>query len=301
MQECTSFAIIADYMPPKVRAAMSLINMADCQSASEIRLYSGRAVAVIFPDRVMYLTTHGLTASRKNLAAVMVSAEELSAVVDSLSHYSIHSCQRELRQGFFVLKGGIRVGLSGVYSADGIITQYTGLNFRISRNVPDCAKTIADLDGGILICGGVNSGKTTILRDLCRLIGNRRKTALIDERNEIAFTRDGEVMNDVGAMTDVLTGCSRSEGIVAAVRTLSPEYIFCDEISTSDDSRAITESLGCGVKFCATIHAENYSGLMRRPVASDLIELGAFSHAVIMKGAHAPGEISEIRRLGDDA
>ena len=258
---------------------------------------------MIFPDRVMYLTTHGLTANFHNTAAVVVTSEEIAAVVDSLSHYSVHSCLREFRQGYFMLKGGMRVGISGGYSSDGIITQVTGLNFRISRNVTGCADELYKLigGGGILICGGVNSGKTTILRDLCRLTGNRRKVTLIDERGEMAFARNGEITNDVGALTDVLTGCTRSDGITAAVRTLSPDYIFCDEISTPEDSRAILESVGCGVKFCATIHGEDYSGLMERRIFRELVDSGAFSDLVILEGAGAPGKVREIRRLRDDA
>lgn len=303
MQECTSFETAADYMPPSVKRAMRSVTPAERASVTEIRLYSGRAAAMIFPDRIMYLTTHGLSASFRNTAAVVVTPEEIAAVVESLSHFSVHSCQREFRQGYFMLRGGMRVGLSGGYSSDGIITQVTGLNFRISRNVTGCADELYKLTGGggILICGGVNSGKTTILRDLCRLTGNRRKVALVDERSEVAFARNGEIMNDVGALTDVLTGCTRSEGITTAVRTLSPDYIFCDEISTPEDSRAILESIGCGVRFCATIHGDDYSGLMERKIFRELADSGAFSALAILEGAETPGKVKEIRGLRDDA
>ncbi|MDE5855122.1 MAG: Flp pilus assembly complex ATPase component TadA [Ruminococcus sp.] len=305
MPECTSYEIIADYLSEKIRRAMMNINKNERENISEIRLFSGRAVAFIYPNKVAYLTTVGLTASFKNTSVVIADSADIEKTVDSLSHYSLHSCSRELKQGFFILKNGIRVGISGSYSSSGIITEITGLNFRISRNISGSADRIYELISvhkcGILICGSVNSGKTTILRDLCRLIGNCRKATLIDERNEIAFVHNGTASNDVGALTNILVGCSRAVGIVSAVRTLSPDYIFCDEISTNDDSDAIINSMGCGVDFCATIHAENFNDLTKRPIAQKLISAKIFKYAVFLEGSGNPGKIAEIRRLESNA
>lgn len=301
MPECTSYRIIADYLPQKIRQAMMNINKDERENISEIRLFSGRAVAFIYPDKVAYLTTVGLTASFRNTSVVIADSGDIEKTVDSLSHYSLHSCSRELKQGFFVLKNGIRVGISGSYSSNGVITEITGLNFRVSRNIFGSADRIYPLISeyrcGILICGSVNSGKTTILRDLCRLTGNYQKAVLIDERNEIAFVHNGIASNDVGALTDILVGCSRAVGIVSAVRTLSPDYIFCDEISTDDDSDAIINSIGCGVEFCATIHAKNFNDLIKRPIGQKLMSAKIFRYAVFLEGSESPGKIAEIRRL----
>lgn len=299
MQECTSYKIIADYLPEKIRRAMGNISRNEQEKLSEIRLFGGRAVAYIYPDKIAYLTDSGLTASFRNTSVIVADSDDISKTVDSISHYSLHSCTRELQQGFFVLKNGIRVGISGIYSANGVITEITGLNFRMARNICGNADSIFNLisaeNSGVLICGSVNSGKTTVLRDLCRLIGNRKKVTLVDERNEISYVHNGTATNDVGALTDILVGCSRADGIVSAVRTLSPDYIFCDEISNDEDSEAILSGIGCGVNFCATIHARNYADLMKRPIARKIT--GAFDYAVFLKGAENPSEIAEIRRI----
>lgn len=299
MQECTSYKIIAEYMPEKIRRAMGNISRNEQEKLSEIRLFGGRAVAYIYPDKAAYLTNSGLTASFRNTSVIVADSDDISKTVDSLSHYSLHSCTRELQQGFFVLKNGIRVGISGMYSENGVITEITGLNFRMARNVCGSANSIFNLisaeNSGVLICGSVNSGKTTVLRDLCRLVGNRKKVTLVDERNEISYVHNGTATNDVGALTDILVGCSRADGIISAVRTLSPDYIFCDEISTDDDSEAILSGIGCGVNFCATIHARNFVDLMKRPIARKIT--GAFDYVVFLKGAENPSEIAEIRRL----
>ncbi len=301
MTERTSFEVIAEYLPEKIRLPFLSINRCEREYVTELRLNSGRAAALIFPDRVMYLTTCGLTANPKNTAVVNVLPADIDAVLNALSHFSLHSCTNQLREGVFVLRGGVRVGLSGRYNSGGQITDITGLNFRIARNILGCGEQVYSIlrenNCGVVICGGVNSGKTTILRDLCRLTGNYSKVALIDERNEIACTEGGVIHNDVGVLTNVLTGCTRAKGIISAVRTLSPDYIFCDEISTTEDSAAILGSIGCGVKFCATVHGGNFREMCSRPIMKKLLKKGVFGYAVILCGGRDIGKIEEIRRL----
>ncbi|MDE5556128.1 MAG: stage III sporulation protein AA, partial [Ruminococcus sp.] len=127
------------------------------------------------------------------------------------------------------------------------------------------------------------------------ICGNNFKVSLIDERNEISSVSGGIPENDVGVLTDVLVGCRRADGIISAVRTLSPDMIFCDEISTSEDSEAILRAFGCGVRFTATVHAENYENLIRRYAIRPLLENGVFEYAVFLEGM---GKIREIRRIG---
>ncbi|MBR5513821.1 MAG: Flp pilus assembly complex ATPase component TadA [Ruminococcus sp.] len=301
MTERTSFELIAEYLPEKIRLPFLAVKLFEREHITELRLNSGRAAALIYPDRVVYLTKCGLTANPNNTAVVKVLPADIEAVMNSLSHYSFHSCENQLREGVFVLRGGVRVGLSGRYNSVGQLTDITGLNFRISRNIIGCGEKVYSVlresNCGIVICGGVNSGKTTILRDLCRLTGNREKVALIDERNEIACTEGGIIHNDVGVLTNVLTGCTRAKGIISAVRTLSPDYIFCDEISTSEDSAAILGSIGCGVKFCATVHGGSFREMCSRPIMRQLLKKGVFGYAVILRGGRDVGKIEEIRRL----
>ena len=299
MDHSTSYEIIARYLPQAVREAMRRVPQSARERLSEVRLRSGRPVSFVYPDKVRFLARDGrLSPDHRAQGLLTTSPEELSAVVQALARFSVHSRPRELAQGYFVIENGIRVGVSGAFSeADPpVLRQFTGLNFRISRQVIGCGAEILRLmeriGGSVLICGEVNSGKTTVLRDLCRLCGDRWKVTLIDERSEIA----GDC--DVGAMTDVLSGCSRSHGITMAVRTLSPDLIFCDEISTDADQEAIFLALGTGVRFAATIHAGSYEDLFRRKTASELLSRGAFSHAVFLTGSSFPGRISEIRRLG---
>jgi len=303
----TGYETVAGYFPENIRSAMMKVSTEDRRNISEVRVHSGRAVTYIYPDCVKFLTSNGRTVSSyKDTGCVKASAVDIAKMVNSLCRYSLHSCSKELTDGYFVVNGGIRVGCAGTYSesSSGVIRDFNGLNFRISRNVEGCAEQLKSLLGrneGILICGGVNSGKTTVLRDLCRICGNRYKVSLIDERNEISSIYGGKPENDVGVLTDILSGCTRSRGITTAIRTLSPDYIFCDEISELSDVSAILSGTGSGVKFVATVHAENIQGLYRRKVTAELISADVFDYAVILDGNGNPGKVREIRRLRGSA
>lgn len=300
VDEVESYDIVSSYMVRHVKEAMQRVSPEERKNLSEVRLRSGQALSFVYPGRNVFLCQDGRLSDSPGNNSVILSHEDIRNTVAALSRYSVHSHSRELTQGYFVIENGIRVGVSGVFSetVPPVLRDFSGLNFRLSRQIPGCAAEIFRLmfrsGGSVLICGGVNSGKTTVLRDLCRLCSQHWKAALIDERGEIAFNGNGI---DIGPMTDVLTGCTRSTGINMAVRTLSPDIIFCDEITASEDSAAIMSAYGCGARFAATIHAASYDDLLRRTVSSELLSAGVFSHAVMLAGSSFPGKISEIRRL----
>lgn len=290
------------YMPERIKAALERSELAQSKDICEIRLYAGRYAVCVFPGGHRFLTANGrLSASPAENGCIKVTEGDIAEIVDRLADFSLHSCKTQLTEGYFVIENGIRVGVAGIFSSPqaGQLKSFSSLNFRIARCIEGCAEEVFSrtFDSGVIICGGVGSGKTTLLRDLCRLTGNMRKTALIDERNEISCTRSGEPENDVGALTDIIVNTVRSEGINIAIRTLSPDYIFCDEIASSSDAEAIMSAAGTGVRIAATIHAESYDDLLRRKIMGELLHSGVFSYAVILSGSARPSQVREIRRI----
>lgn len=301
MNESTSYRAVLSYLPEKLRKLMSNLHESELESLTEVRLRAGGPVYFVYPNKVRYLQKAGGLSSKYNDEAYFVGTLTVREILERLCHFSVHSCKKQLEEGCFVIENGVRVGVSGAYSSADrpALYEFASLNFRIPRCVKGCAEKLFSetFDRNIIICGGVNSGKTTILRELCRLTGNIRKTALIDERNEIACMAGGEPQNDIGAMTDVIVNLSRSDGIMSAVRTLSPEVIFCDEISSISDSEAIISGIGCGVVFAVTAHGNNYSDLMKRNDMAFLINSGLIDSIVFLEGNSAPSKVREIKRL----
>ncbi|MBR3665897.1 MAG: hypothetical protein IKN66_01900 [Ruminococcus sp.] len=301
MKDSTSYKVIADHMPDRLRKL--LLGSADylADDLMEVRLHGGGAVCFVFPNRVSFLGKNGSIVASFSYDAYILDQEDIRECIDKLCHYSVHSCTKQLSEGFFVIGNGVRVGVSGIYSSSEspVLTEFCSLNFRISRQVINCADRLFSetFDRNVIICGGANSGKTTLLRELCRLNGNLRKTVLIDERNEIAAFCSGYPRNDVGAMTDIIGNCSRSKGIMSAIRTLSPELIVCDEIASSSDAEAIISGLACGVRFLVTAHGENEKEVSKRPELKTLTDSGFFHKLVFLRGASSPGEVGRIVRL----
>ena len=55
------------------------------------------------------------------------------------------------------------------------------------------------------------------------------KVCLIDERRELAAAFDGEPQLPVGSRTDVLSAFPKAEGLMLALRSLSPDIMITDE------------------------------------------------------------------------
>ncbi len=303
MNGSTSYEVIISYMPEKLREMLAALPREKLSGLMEVRLRVGSGVYFVYSDKTAYLMKNGQLSEAYSENVCPVSVSAVRSIVERLCHFSIHSCRKQLTEGYFVLEGGVRAGVTGAYSygTEPALCDFTSLNFRISRAVEGCADDIFSrfFDKSIIICGGVNSGKTTVLRELCRLTGNFRKVTLVDERNEISCLMNGAPQNNVGLMTDVLSNISRSEGIINAVRTLSPDVIFCDEIASMADAEAIMGGLACGVKFVVTAHGKSFSDLLKRRETAMLINSGFFDGAVFLEGGHSPSVVREVRRLGN--
>lgn len=243
----------APHIPKKIRLTEPF------SSIAEIRIRVGRpAVCVsIFGDM--------------KPCSEPFATDEITEFFAEICRYSVHSFQEDIARGFVTLDGGHRVGICGTaVKEDGkiaFIKDISGLNIRIAHQITGCSDEIFDrfLANGLrslLIAGKPLSGKTTLLRDLARRLGELHRVAVIDSRNEISASVRGMPMLDVGLNTDVLCGCGKSEGIMLALRSLSPEVIICDEIAHDED--AVEQALFCGVKVIAAAHASSLKELDSR-------------------------------------
>lgn len=271
--------IILHYFKGNIYSAVSQIPECMFDDIQEIRMRVNKPLSVMYGFKPSYITPNGnLTCNPTNV--ITVTEQELNHSFEAVCQYSVHSFKREICEGFITLKGGHRVGLCGttVIHNDIIenIKNISSLNFRISHQVKGCAeKLYQDVFShglsNILISGAPMSGKTTLLRDLTRILGNNYKTSVIDERGEIAAVWNGIPQNDVGINTDVFDGYPKSNGISAAIRVMSPQIIICDEIGGENDMSAVKRASYCGVYIIATIHSTNINELVKR-IGTDVFD-----------------------------
>ncbi|WP_067836842.1 stage III sporulation protein AA [Amphibacillus sediminis] len=201
-------------------------------------------------------------------------------LLNQLSEFSRYRYQQELKEGFITLVGGHRVGLAGrAIVHAGAITQIQSIssfNIRIANEqIGSAAKLMPFIykEGhylNTLIIGPPQSGKTTLLRDIARLMGNgwahvpAVKVGLIDERSEIAGCHNGLAHYQVGIRTDIMDSCPKVDGMMMMIRSMSPHVIIVDEIGSVQDVQAIQEVTKAGVNLVCTAHSYSYQELSKR-------------------------------------
>ncbi|MCR5717578.1 MAG: hypothetical protein K6F80_00900 [Oscillospiraceae bacterium] len=300
MQTTENLRYVSEYLPTAVRQALNRLPEDISRNLQEIRLRADRPVCLTTGGQDRMLSASG-TVTQEPKAALHTPPEMLLQCFQAVVSYSVHSHEQDVAEGFVTLRGGCRVGVCGTAVRTGreirSIKRIGGLNFRIAGEQIGTAETAfrqTGHTGGILVAGSPGSGKTTFLRDYCRLLGNSSRTALIDERGEIAAVYHGVPQHDIGVMTDVLDGYPRAAGILTALRVLNPVQILCDELLTAEDSAAVLEAVGCGVQITASAHAGSFEELHRREILAPLLKANVFRYCVMLVGV---GQVQSVRRL----
>lgn len=307
------FDSAAEGVCERIRKSLKALPTDVKKQAQEIRLRVNRPVTVVCPRGIYFVKEGGGIGCIIGAGCITANKSDLEESFRTLCSYSVYSHENEIKNGYITLRGGHRAGICGTaVFQNGTVSgmkDISSVNIRVAREIPGSADVLLNqlkdtLSGGLLLAGPPSSGKTTILRDIARQLssgirGNIRKVAVIDERGEIAGSFQGIPQNDIGLCCDVLDGYPKAEGIMLAVRSLSPQYIICDELGTENETHAVEQSLNAGVCVIASIHAGSAGELLRRRQAVALLKTGAFAAAALLNGSEEPGSIAGIYRAGD--
>lgn len=277
------------------------------EEIQEIHIRTNKPVTLYSANITYYLTSDNQIVSHwYNSNMLIATPSDICETFQNICCYSVYSKQAEINNGFITLKGGHRAGICGtaVYN-DGKITSIrdiSSINLRIAKEFKGAsAKLLSSIDinkGGVLICGIPSCGKTTMLRDIARVLSTdySLKVCVVDERGELGGAYQGISQNDLG-LCDVLDGYRKPDGIMQAVRSLSPDVIVCDEIGTDDEAEKITECLNSGVSVIASVHCSNSDELLSKSQTCKLISTGAFEYIVFLSDRKSPGVIKELYQL----
>lgn len=294
------------YLPAVFQQPLRHIAAEQAAEIQEIRLRAGGSLQIIRNGTAFTVTGQGrLTAPNND--GIPVTRQALDTVFQNICAHSVHSWQAAIRQGFITIAGGSRVGLCGTaVMQQGVletVRAVSGLNIRIASERIGCAEPLcahlADrlTAGGILIAGAPASGKTTILRDLARTLGDTHRICLLDARGELAAMQNGLPQYSLGAQTDVFDGYPKALGMEIAVRVMSPEILICDEIGSAEEADTLMQSLHTGVQIIASAHAGSLHELTERPQISRLIEAGAFRTGVLLGSGAQCGQVLAVQPL----
>ncbi len=152
-----------------------------------------------------------------------------------------------------------------------------GLTCRIGRAVFGTIDIIRDIveDGqSVLLLGRPGVGKTTMLREVARVLADDlgKRVIVVDTSNEIAG--DGDIphpgIGDARRM-QVRTPTEQHAVMIEGVENHMPEVIVIDEIGTELEAVAARTIAERGVQLVGTAHGNTLDNLMLNPTLSDLI------------------------------
>lgn len=299
---------IARLFPVSLRQAIQQARF-DMEKLYEIRLRVNAPLILIYHGKEYFLTRKGKFSGEES-EALFVKPEDLKETMEYISRYSLYAFEEEIRQGFITIQGGHRVGIAGKTVLDGDkiknVKYISYINIRLSHQIKGCAAPILpyiirnNQISHTLIISPPRCGKTTLLRDLIRLVSNGNRyfagvpVGVVDERSEIGGCYRGIPQNDLGIRTDILDCCPKSEGMMMLIRSMSPEVVAVDELGDYEDIHAIESVIHCGCKLFATVHGSSIEDIRRKPLLNRLMQEKVFERYIILKNQDRAGNIRAI-------
>ncbi len=241
-----------------------------------------------------------------------VNQSQVLTTLDIMTQSSIYAWEEEIKNGFITLRGGHRVGLTGKVTLDAgqvkTIKHVSGLNIRISKELKGVGRKVLPYllkdyrVQNTLIISPPQAGKTTLLRDLIRLLSSGVielgirgvNVGVVDERSELGGCWEGIAQNDLGPRTDVLDCCPKAQGMVMLLRAMAPQVIVADELGRPEDIRALEEAVNSGVSVLTSVHGEDNLDIRRKPILREVLQSGVISRVVVLSRRLNVGTVEKI-------
>jgi len=192
-----------------------------------------------------------------------VSQAEIDLVVNSIGEFDDDN------------RAGIARTLHRISGIHNRREQVVGLTCRVGRAVYGTTDIIADnVEEGqsILLLGRPGVGKTTMLREMARVLAETKRVIIVDTSNEIGG--DGDIPHPAigrARRMQVPRPSHQHETMIEAVENHNPEVIIIDEIGRELEAAAARTINERGVQLIGTAHGNTLENLLLNPTISDLV------------------------------
>ena len=238
-------------LPPRILEPLRLLN--DQEALLEVVLDLGRLPEARFPGREVVLSDQEVTET------------DLEYVVSRIGEFGEDN------------RAGIERTLHRISAIRNRKGRIVGLTCRIGRAVYGTITIIRDIiDTGksALLLGRPGVGKTTMLREVARVLADDlgKRVIIVDTSNEIAG--DGDIPHPAighARRMQVTQPSAQHAVMIEAVENHMPEVIIIDEIGTELEAQAARTIAERGVQLVGTAHGNTLDNLMLNPTLADLI------------------------------
>ena len=236
-------------LPPSVEQALRAADQGE--NLLEIILDLGRVPEARFVDHEVILSPKEVT------------AEDLDLVISHLGQFTGDN------------RAGIERTLHRISCIRNRQGRIIGLTCRVGRaiyGVIDIIEDIVKSGQSILLLGRPGVGKTTLLREAARVLGEKKRVIVVDTSNEIGG--DGDIPHPAigrARRMQVAAPEFQHEVMIEAVENHMPEVIVIDEIGREQEAAAARTIAERGVQLFGTAHGITLENLLMNPTLSDLV------------------------------
>lgn len=268
------------------------------KAVNELRFRADKPIVVCVSGKNYFLTENGVSSNLNN--ALFASKIAIEDIIFRASECSIYSVNEQIKRGFIVTDGGIRIGIGGnVVEENGQIktmTNFSSCNMRFPHNVKNCSLCAYpfivhdDKIENTLVISPPNAGKTTFLKDFVSQLSERKlsyNVLLLDERGELDNNIDSNFFDKIAFST-------KKVGFENGIRSLSPDLIVTDEIGQEEDIDAIIYAITSGISVLATTHADSMETFLKKPLFQRVIKDKVFKRYVLLSKRNGPGTFEGV-------
>ncbi|MFC1921241.1 R3H domain-containing nucleic acid-binding protein [Chloroflexota bacterium] len=242
---------LLDIFPPHIQKPLK--KQEDVHDLLEVILDLGRTPEARFPEREIIINPEEITEQ---------DIEYIASRIGTFGDDNRAGIERTLHR------------ISAIRNRQGRIV---GLTCRVGRAVTGTITVIEDLiqsGKSIILLGRPGVGKTTMLREVAKVLADdfKKRVIIVDTSNEIAG--DGDIPHPAighARRMQVATPSLQHAVMIEAVENHMPEIIIIDEMGTELEALAARTIAERGVQLIATAHGNTLQNLIMNPTLSDLI------------------------------